>query len=111
MGLWRQPEVRSFAIAAVREQQGYLLAGEQQSRQDRYGDGPEAAARTGGNLTTPDAREQQGRLNRYGDGLERQPEKSFRLPGIGRKPHMQEHNGNCYRQGQGGGAVDPWQTR
>ena len=32
-------------------QQGYLLAGEQQSRQDRYGDGPEAATRTGGNLT------------------------------------------------------------
>ena len=24
---------------------------------------------------------------------------------------MQEHNGNCYRQGQGGGALDPWQTR
>ena len=42
---------RSFTIAAVGEQQGYLLAGEQQSRQDHYGDGPEAATRTGGNLT------------------------------------------------------------
>ena len=70
-------------------QQGYLLAGEQQSRQDRYGDGPEAATGTGGNLTTPDAGEQQGRLDRYGDGLGRQPEDLFLLPGISRKPHMQ----------------------
>ena len=40
-----------------------------------------------------------------GNGLGRQPEESFRRSGTGRKPHRQEHNGNCYRQGR---AVEHW---